>query len=452
MSKFLKSAALIVTATLALPMYAARGKADFTMFVALGDSYGAGYESSSLNERHQVYGWPAVIAKQVGLPICKPTSSATELCFAVPLISYPGIGPETTLSPLGVPTPGVGNGAPLMSGFGRPYNNLSVPGFTVGAALTLTGAEAASGILGQVILRGLGTEVQQAINLHPTFIAIWLGGNDFLGAVTSGSPAGLTSVADFTTRYNALLDALIAGAPDAGMVVGTLPESFAAAPLTNQLPSVLFDANFQPVLVGGNTIPFIYIPSGSTTPVPVPAGSVILLSALPRIQQGVGRPPAAGGSGAALTDAEVITPSEITTFTTRIAAYNNVIRTAATARDIPVADVKGLFDRFASPSGVQIGPFTFGKAFVRGGLFSLDGIHFSDIGYVLMANEYIKAINAGYKTRIPLANISQFLLNNDPALQGTSSFSFGPDVAAAMISVFNSVKVEAPALNKTGKK
>ena len=450
MNKFLKSAALIVAATLALPVYAARGKADFSMFVALGDSYGAGYASSSLNERHQIYGWPAVIAKQVGLPFCKPTSSITDRCFAIPFVSYPGIGPETTLSPTGVPTAGTGQGAPLMSGFGRPYNNLSVPGFTIGAALTIRGTEPNSG-LAPLILRGLGTEVEQALQLKPTFIAIWLGGNDFLGAVSSGSTTGLTSVADFTARYNALLDALIAGAPNAGMVVGTLPESFAAAPLTAQLPSVLFDANFQPVLVNGNPIPFIYTPSGSTTPVAVPTGSVILLSALPRIQQGVGRPPAAGGSGAALTDAEVLTPAEIATFQTRIAAFNAAIIAAATARDIPVADVKGLFDRFASNTGLQIGPFNFNRAFVRGGLFSLDGVHLSDIGYVLMANEYIKAINAGYKTRIPLANISQFLANNDPALQSTNSFSFGPDVASAMSAVFNSVTTATPSLRKNAK-
>ena len=56
----------------------------------------------------------------------------------------------------------------------------------------------------------------QAIALHPTFIAIWLGGNDFLGSVTQGTSLGLTSVADFTTRYNAVLDSLIAGAPTAG--------------------------------------------------------------------------------------------------------------------------------------------------------------------------------------------------------------------------------------------
>ncbi len=184
----------LLAAVLAVPMFGqARGSANFSKFVAIGDSYGAGYESSSLNERHQRYSWPAIIAKQVGLTICPPTAAATDNCFAVPLISYPGIGPEMILLATG-PVSGTGLGSPLMAGFGRPYNDLAVPGYTVGAALALTGAEPTSG-LGQLILRGLGNEVDQALSLKPTFIGVWIGGNDFLGAVGAGSPSTLTPTA-----------------------------------------------------------------------------------------------------------------------------------------------------------------------------------------------------------------------------------------------------------------
>src|SRR5205085_730197 len=93
---FARLAALLVLASMiALPGFAAsRGSANFTNLVAIGDSYGAGYESNSLNERHQPYSWPAILARQVGLPLCTATSSATDVCFAQPLVSYPGIGPE----------------------------------------------------------------------------------------------------------------------------------------------------------------------------------------------------------------------------------------------------------------------------------------------------------------------------------------------------------------------
>src|SRR5438067_1308475 len=289
------AAVALLAMAIALPMFAARGSANFSKFVAIGDSYGAGYEAGSLNERHQPYSWPAIVAKQAGLSLCPATAVATDNCFAQPLIAYPGLpGGElvfTGTTIVNVP----GSGAPLMSGFGRPFNNLSVPGYTVGAVLTIKGTEANAG-LGLPILRGLGTEVDQALAQQPTFIAVWIGGNDFLGAVSQGNPDLLTPTATFTAAYNAILDKLVAGAPNAAIVA------------------------------------------------------------------------------------------------------------AAASHNVPVADVKGLFDRFVT--GINTGGVTLTNTYVSGGLFSNDGVHLTDIGYMLMANEFIKAINNGYGSHIPLASVT----------------------------------------------
>src|SRR5689334_5857504 len=91
------AAAVAVAALVAVPSFAQRGSANFTKFVALGDSYGAGVVSSSLNERHQTWSWPAVIARQVGYTLCQPGAAATDPCFAQPLVTFPGIGPELQL-------------------------------------------------------------------------------------------------------------------------------------------------------------------------------------------------------------------------------------------------------------------------------------------------------------------------------------------------------------------
>lgn len=451
------AAVVLLAAAIAVPSFAARGSANFTTFVAIGDSYGAGYEASSLNERHQIYSWPALIARQVGLKLCQPAATATDDCFAQPLITFPGLpGGELVLNATGSGLTQIpGSGGPAMFGFGRSYNNLSVPGYTIGAALALTGAEATSG-LGQVILRGRGSEVDQALTLHPTFIAVWLGGNDFLGAVSNGKPSLLTPLANFTAAYNTMLDKLIAGAPEAGIVVGNLPANFASAPLTARLPGILLNpTNSQPVIIGGAPVPLIFDP-GDGNIQPLPAGSIVLLSALPRLQQGVGIPPnfktippfsALPLVGTPLTDSETITPAEQAQFATAIGAYNAAITAAASSHNVALADIKSLFDRWAASSTtpIVIGPFAFTNTFATGGLFSLDGVHPSDLGYILFANEYIKAINASYDTEIPLAGITQLFQNNGAFFPDASDgLSVPPDVAAQMISIFNSAKVPAP--------
>lgn len=442
---------LSIVAVVAVPVFAARGKADFTTFVVVGDSYGAGFEAGSLNEHHQVFGWAAIVAKQAGLTLCPPTAVATDHCFAQPLIAFPGLpGGETVFNGVGLVTI-PGSGAPRMAGFGRPYNNLAVPGYTVGATMLFTGAEPTSG-LGQAILRGLGTEVDQAIALHPTFIAIWIGGNDFLGAVGAGSPTGLTPLATFQTQYAAMLDKLIAGAPTAGMIVGTLPNNFLAVPLTSTLPTVAITPSLAPIIINGAPIPlFTILPDG--TPGPLPAGSIVPLSAITDLQQGFGLPPQLKGiapfsalphTGEPLPDKDFISPSEQAIFVQRINDFNATIVADAATRDIPVADITGFFNSFV-PSGLDFGGVLLTKTFITGGLFSDDGTHLSDIGYTLFANQYIKTINTAYGTHIPAGSIMPFFANNGQNFAfGAKDVTISPDAAKNISILWNTQPPPAP--------
>src|SRR5438477_4273753 len=296
MKRFIRiTAVLALVALAAVPTFAAaRGKADFTRFVAIGDSYGAGVESGSLNLNHQQFSWPAIIAMQVGLKVCAPTAAATENCFAEPLVSFPGIGSELQLlSVTGTIAAAPGAGAPLMTTFARPYNNLSIPGANVNDTITLKGLDPATSTakaFAQFILRGQGTEADLALAQNPTFIAVWIGGNDVLGSVLAGTRALLTPTAAFTTAYNALLDKLVAGAPNAGIVVGSLPTNPLALPYLTTVPRVLVDQNRQVVLVGGNPVPLIADLGGGNIG-PLPAGSFVLLPAANKIATGQGIPP-----------------------------------------------------------------------------------------------------------------------------------------------------------------
>ena len=435
MKRYLQSAAtLLLVAVVAVPMFAARGSANFSNFVTLGDSYGAGFQSNSLNANHQPWSWPAVVAKQLGLRLCTPSDSAAAHCFAQPLVSFPGIANELILQSIAGPSPVItaapGQGQPLMLNFARHYNNLSVPGATVGALLSITGAETPSAneptvvSFGRFILRGQGTQVQQAIAQHPTFIALWIGGNDYLNVMFSGDPSSLTSVADFKTRYEAVLDSLILGAPSAGMVVGNLPTGI--PPYLRLVPPFLVNpATGQPVTIEGQLV-YYHVRTGTDEldrPIiePIAPTTLIPFHTRAKLAQGYGIPAALKNfppfnqlphAGEPLATTDVLTVEEIGAIIARVGQYNAIINAAAGARDIPVADISGLFNRVFSPAGQQLGPITVTAAPVSGGFFNLDFFHLTDLGYLMFANEYIKAINAGYDTEIPLASITQLYANN----------------------------------------
>jgi len=243
--------------------------------------------------------------------------------------------------------------------------------------------------------------------------------------LTGPSPDGNYGIENYVRFVTAMLDKLIAGAPNAGMIVGTLPTDFRSVPLTSTLPTVAIGPNLQPIIVNGNPIPLFTILADGT-PGPLPAGSIVPLSAITDLQQGYGLPPqlkavppfsALPHTGEPLPDKDFITPAEQAIFVQRINDYNTAITTLAAARNIPVADISGLFNSFVTP--LSFGGVTLSKTFISGGLFSDDGTHLSDIGYALFANQYIKAINSAYATTIPVASLTQFFTNNG------QNFGFG---------------------------
>jgi len=436
------TAVVLAIVVIAVPSFAATGSANFKTVVAIGDSYGAGFESNSLNEHHSVFSWPAIVAHQLGIPLCTLGSSATDNCFAQPIVSFPGIGPELQLMDISTYPPVIvnaaGQGVPLNTTFGRPFNNVSIPGANVADTFTVTGTDkpVTRGVqqLAQFILRGPVTEVDAVVAQKPTFILVWIGGNDFLGSATNGTTAGLTPLATFTTAYNTLLDKLVA--TGAGVVVGTLPTNPGAVPFFNTVPTVLINPATRTPVLGPTGQPITLIGQVDGTP-PVGQllpGSFITLGASSLLAQGFGIPSALKpildptnklpAFGTPLPDAVILTPAETATLKARIADYNTAIVASASAHNVPVADIKGLFDRFAT--GLNVGPFHLTSDFITGGIFSLDGVHLSDIGYTLFANEYIKAINTGYGTHVPLASVATFMQNNDPSTKMASGAAAFP--------------------------
>lgn len=397
-----RSLSVLVLALALLPAGAAApagapdtGSADFSRFVAVGDSLGAGFVSGGLVVGAQEDSVPALVARQ-----------ATGVTIEQPLASEPGIPALLRLANLQplqiVQLPG--NGSPLNLGLQRPYDNLSVPGFRVGDALrTVTGNPVID-----LVLRGLGTQVQQALALQPTFALVWLGNNDVLAAATSGrviEGVTLTPVARFEAAYTAVVGALAGAGAD--LALANLPDVTSIPFVTTIPPVVVNPATGQPVLgPGGQPIPLLG-PSG-----PLGPGDRVLLPASAALAQGIGIPAAVGGSGQPLPDSLVLSVGEVNAIQARVNAFNAIIAQTASATGSSLADINGLL-RQLNAGGINIGGITFTADYITGGSFSLDGVHPAPLGYAVAANEFIRSINATYGADIPPVDLFPFVFGED---------------------------------------
>ncbi len=385
------------------PVDEVTGRADLTRYVAIGNSLTAGFQSGALFVSGQQCSVPALLAQQAGIE-----------GFEMPLISEPGISS----------TPGAGKlelvsvdplvierassaGQPTNIGLPRPYNNLGVPGALGFEALTAQSA--GTGLSGtnaffDIVLRGQGTWLEQAEALGATFATVWLGNNEVLGfAISGGTNTSLPiPVGSFGLVYQTFVDQLLRTTDQ--VVLFNIPNVTAIPFLTTVPPVVVNPATGQPVPgPGGQPLPLIG--SEGDAPGPLAAGDLVTLNAIPLLQQGIGVPAAAGGTGQPLPDAVVLSVAEQATAQAAIAGYNQVIAGIAAENELAVVDVNGLLAEL-SAGGVQTDDGVLTDDFVTGGAFSLDGVHPTCKGYGVVANRLIAAINARYGGSIPTVSIA----------------------------------------------
>lgn len=373
------------------------GSANFGNYVAVGDSLTAAFMSGGLVRTAQENSYPALLYRQ---------ATGRTSGFEQPLVTPPGIPALLelrSLAPLAIAQAG-GTGQPANLNLPRPYNNLAVPGADVHDVLTTV-----SGGLNDLILRGLGTQLQQAVALQPTFVTLWIGNNDALGAAVSGlvNDVTLTPLATFTNEYRQIVTAL--SATGARMAIANIP-NVTAIPYVNTVPTVVVNPQTnQPVLNNGQPIPLIG-PNG-----PLGAGDRVLLHATAELAMGRGLPPSLGGTGP-LSDAAVLSASEIATINGRVAAFNQVIQAEASRVGAALVDINA-FLNLAATRGIQVGGMTFTPSFLTGGIFSLDGVHPTPFGYAYIANLFIESINETFGGDIPPVDLYPFLFGPKSGVQ-----------------------------------
>ncbi len=103
----------------------------------------------------------------------------------------------------------------------------------------------------------------------------------------------------------------------------------------------------------------------------------------------------------------VLDLDEIAKINAATEAYNNTIRTAASANGLAFVDANARLEEL-STRGITVDGISFSSDFVTGGAFSLDGVHLSTRGYAFIANDFISAINATYGSSIPKVSVGSY--------------------------------------------
>jgi hypothetical protein len=96
-----------------------------------------------------------------------------------------------------------------------------------------------------------------------------------------------------------------------------------------------------------------------------------------------------------------------------VVAYNATIAAEAKATGATLVDIWSLVNDLAA-NGVEVGGQRLTTAF-GGGLFSLDGVHPTDTGNAIIANEFIKTMNRTIQAGIPPISVEQ-VSKTDPLL------------------------------------
>lgn len=237
------------------------GSADFTNFVALGDSFAAGFSDNALFIEGQKNSYPNIMATQFALvgggEFKNPFMSDNIGGFSLGGNQIPALGVRLYLAPGNVPTPVDGvSGTDITAKVTGPFNNFGIPGAKC-TQLDLVGFGSPVGnpYFARMASSPSATVVDDALTTNPTFFSLWIGGNDVLGYATSGglNSSPITPTDAFNDNYNSLIAKLTAGGRKGVIAnlpyVNTLPY-FTTVP-TNPIPALPAASSGQLNLIFG---------------------------------------------------------------------------------------------------------------------------------------------------------------------------------------------------------
>lgn len=449
---------------------ATSGSASFAKYVALGDSFAAGYSDGALFKKGQEGSYVNLLAQQFveagggefKTPYTSDNTGGLLLggnVIAGVRLYFNGVGP---VSVDGVPTTEVST---RLTG---PFNNLGVPGAKSYHLIAPGYGNVAGVAIGAAnpyfarFATAAGTTVlADALVQAPTFFSLWIGGNDVLTYATSGgigvdqkgnlNPAtyGSNDITDpnvFASVYSGLVTNLTANG--AKGVVANLPyittlPYFTTVPynpvaLTATVAGQLnagyaaYNGGLQYAVSVGllsaaeatkRTIKFVegknavvindsYLTNLGVYGIPsyrhATNEDLMVLPSMSFIGTAVGGDPAkVNGVSVPLADKWVLSKDEVAEVRVATDAYNVTIKAIADSKGLAFVDTKALMTQL-STGGIVSNSFTLTSTYVTGGAFSLDGVHPGPRGYALIANAFSDAINVKYSSTLKKIDLSLY--------------------------------------------
>lgn len=458
------------------------GTADFSKYVALGDSFAAGFSDNALFIEGQNGAYPNILAQQFSLvgggAFTTPLMSDNVGGFLGSTTYTPRLYLAPPTTPTGSPSPSSvalppysqfasTNQATILTG---PYNNMGVPGAKcIHLDYPGYGSSMGNPYFARFASNPMATIVDDAVAQNPTFFSLWIGGNDVLGYATSGgiTPSDITPPSVFDTKYNSLITKLTAGGSKGVIAnlpyVNTLPYfktvPYNPVPLDAATAAQLNSTSAYGAYNYGITLAFAYlVGNGLMTQTAADAeiakrtisfyagssNSVVILDeyltdltainpALKSMRQATaedlivlparsfigttvgGNPLYINGVSVPLADKWVLSKSEIAEIKAATDAYNETIAAAAANNNLAIYDARETMTQL-STKGIYSNGYTLTSKYVSGGAFSLDGVHPSPRGYALIANEFIKAINAKYGSNLKGVSLYDYRIMFPPVL------------------------------------
>ncbi len=396
-----------------------RGVLPLSPYVAIGGSETAGFADGALHLQAQQYSYPALIARQLqqvgGGRFAQPLTidSGGFVLLDGQLNSRLKLGYKFDCKGNEVITPVRGEitantlASYTSSSESGPYGNWGLPFLKV-AQIQEQNLSASNNFYYR--MGADTTTLLVAINnRNPKLFTIWLGMEDILDNAINQAPE--VAPINFYNYLVPLLDSLTQDTSAAGFIA-TLPD-VTAFPFFNTIPynALLLDQTMADALnqtyagtgmtfKAGNNAMVITDPTAPSGKRQIlPTEKLVLSLPLDSLKCGN------WGAQVPVSARYVLDVQELEFLRYQVENYNFFIKDLATNKGLNVVDINALYQRL--DLGFNINGQVFNNTMIYGGFFSLDGINPSYRGAALIANEFIRVMNANYRASIPLVSIGQ---------------------------------------------